>query len=1119
MCYHRRYAPDFLGGHSMKKQLCFVFPLVFLLALTIQAYEGQWKTYTVADSLASPDVTVIFQDIRGDLWFGTSSGGVSQFDGEKFRSFTEKDGLPGNRVRKIFEDNQGHLWFITDSSKERGLVSRYDGKTFRRITEQDGLAGGFSNVMLKDKAGNLWFANGYGLTKYNRKRFQSFSDEKFVRDRITAIFEDSKGNIWLSGNYIGNARNLYDDYYLGSPFLIRYDGTEFEYFDLDFLPETREPKMIQAIAEDNAGNLWFGGRLVLFKYDGKRFERFDQRKPYTEERHVSPGSVFIHYREPKKVSVSAHFSFSDWSSRDSRLTFNVLRRSAEISIDSIFKDSHGGLWFNNQGFISRWDGKELRHFVTPKNWREIRDYIWLDKSEPPSFYPGHVLLEDTQGKLWFKGFEGAYAYNGVDFYMFTGDEGLGDNISAIFEDREGNIWFGHGSGVTRFGLPGIQNLTTKEALDSNRIGTIFEDGRGFVWFTVLGRGIRPGGIARYDGKKLQCFSIIKQMGSPWRPPGDISYILDDGKDGVYFVCPAAAQGWFRYSRGRFRHYGFPCSASEYGGFEPVFDSEGKLWIGMATVSGDPIRHDGKKAERLTKLGAKRRGEAAFQGWKAVRDKAEAIGMDVVAGRMGAMHEDRRGNLWFVTRGEGLRRYDGTTLETVATSIHDFPCRFFEDKQGNLWFAAYTFLSKYDGQSFQRFPVQRTSFADLAAIHQDVHGVIWFIYSRPLRRPDKLGLLIGRYDGTNFELLRPEELAQSVLHASTVDRAGNLWLATANGAIKYDGKEFTTYTTEDGFLANNLRDVREDSRGNLWFATWGGGVVRYDGAIFQSLTTRGGLIHDNVHTIFEDSRGHLWFATEGGITKYMPKGMDILPQIKLTKLIADDVYTDFEEALHLPYRARRLAFEYQGHSLQRAKLLYTHKLVGHDTDWSQPSIGNRVMYDGLKPGRYVFWVKAIREDLEYANPPAVVTFTIAPPFWTQWQFYTPFGIGVVMLFLIARLVVQWRRAVALRAELRQKEEAEIQRVFQELKDAREMQMGLLPQAVPHVDGFELAGASLPATEVGGDFYDYLTLGDNQVGIALADVSGKGLRGAMNAVLTNGMLHEVVQLESKARAILS
>ena len=69
------------------------------------------------------------------------------------------------------------------------------------------------------------------------------------------------------------------------------------------------------------------------------------------------------------------------------------------------------------------------------------------------------------------------------------------------------------------------------------------------------------------------------------------------------------------------------------------------------------------------------------------------------------------------------------------------------------------------------------------------------------------------------------------------------------------------------------------------------------------------------------------------------------------------------------------------------------------------------------------------------------------------------------------------------------------------------------------GFDIAGFSHPAREVGGDFFDYLSLADGKVGIALADVSGKGLKGAMNAVLANGMLHEVAITESSCGSILS
>jgi len=83
----------------------------------------------------------------------------------------------------------------------------------------------------------------------------------------------------------------------------------------------------------------------------------------------------------------------------------------------------------------------------------------------------------------------------------------------------------------------------------------------------------------------------------------------------------------------------------------------------------------------------------------------------------------------------------------------------------------------------------------------------------------------------------------------------------------------------------------------------------------------------------------------------------------------------------------------------------------------------------------------------------------------------------------------------------------------------MQLSLLPEAAPPVEGMEIAGRSIPANTVGGDFFDYLSLPDGKVGIAMADVSGKGLRAAMNAVLASGMLYEVVKAEVSCGRILS
>jgi len=66
---------------------------------------------------------------------------------------------------------------------------------------------------------------------------------------------------------------------------------------------------------------------------------------------------------------------------------------------------------------------------------------------------------------------------------------------------------------------------------------------------------------------------------------------------------------------------------------------------------------------------------------------------------------------------------------------------------------------------------------------------------------------------------------------------------------------------------------------------------------------------------------------------------------------------------------------------------------------------------------------------------------------------------------------------------------------EVAIAREVQRELLPRSVPKVRGLDLAGICLPAIGVGGDYYDFLPLPDDRVGIVIADVSGKGIPAAL------------------------
>jgi serine phosphatase RsbU (regulator of sigma subunit) len=76
-----------------------------------------------------------------------------------------------------------------------------------------------------------------------------------------------------------------------------------------------------------------------------------------------------------------------------------------------------------------------------------------------------------------------------------------------------------------------------------------------------------------------------------------------------------------------------------------------------------------------------------------------------------------------------------------------------------------------------------------------------------------------------------------------------------------------------------------------------------------------------------------------------------------------------------------------------------------------------------------------------------------------------------------------------------EEQELLRVQEELRLAFQIQITLLPSTTPTLDGYDIAGTSIPAQSVGGDYFDFIPVSDNRLGLCVGDVAGKGLPAAM------------------------
>ena len=99
-----------------------------------------------------------------------------------------------------------------------------------------------------------------------------------------------------------------------------------------------------------------------------------------------------------------------------------------------------------------------------------------------------------------------------------------------------------------------------------------------------------------------------------------------------------------------------------------------------------------------------------------------------------------------------------------------------------------------------------------------------------------------------------------------------------------------------------------------------------------------------------------------------------------------------------------------------------------------------------------------------------------------------------------------------------QKAEKERMEQELRIARRIQMSLLPQGPLRLEGLSVTAHCEPAREVGGDYYDYLPLGDKRVGIIIADVAGKGTSAALYMAELKGLMLSLSQLYTSPRELL-
>lgn len=316
---------------------------------------------------------------------------------------------------------------------------------------------------------------------------------------------------------------------------------------------------------------------------------------------------------------------------------------------------------------------------------------------------------------------------------------------------------------------------------------------------------------------------------------------------------------------------------------------------------------------------------------------------VVSGNVSCQLQDKAGDLWFSTSGEGVYRYDKKSFTNFSTkdglSSNDVSA-IIEDKAGTILFGTANGICRYDPKRTSRkYFSNFTDNADaskqsITSLFEDREGNLWFgtMQNGVYRYDGKTFTNFLNNDNHSFNLGEHNQLILNILQ----DKRGNIWFCSWNGGgvWRYDpkgavGESFKNYLpsadyyqrNEDGrsvdgkfttdFLPkptnspqqNSISDdmifsVTEDKAGNLWFATRRHGACRFDGKTFTSFGEKEGFVSYGIYSILEDKKGNLWLTTDkNGVWRYDPKqavGQNFTNFTTKDGLINDSVFSVLED---------------------------------------------------------------------------------------------------------------------------------------------------------------------------------------------------------------------------------
>ena len=543
--------------------------LLCILSFTLSAVAKApytIKVWDTEDGLPQSSVIAMTQTRDGYLWLGTLNGLV-RFDGFRFIVFDENNTpeLGSSRIVSLFEDSRENFWIGTETA---GIVLVKDGQITSLGIGRGSREGRLMSAC-EDSTGAVWLYTADGhLCRYRGGRLETWPVGADLFSSSRTIIAEESGPLWIgtdtnlsaiSSTAALDPRELSveQNLPLGKlDFLLasqrggywRLADSQVQkwrtnHLELDFKEYPWGRATVSAACEDQQGNLvvgTLGAGVFWFDSEGKATALS------TNEGLSNNYILSLHVDREGSLWVGTD---GGGLNRVSRQVFKLLDESVDLSIRSVCEDAQGGMWFSGLGVDYMKDG--VVHQIVTGSYVPYVPAIFVDRNQ----------------KVWAGIFgHGLFQVQNGFFLQAAGLEIMNPEVSAIYQDRLGQLWVGTQNGLGCWDEHRWKVFTTREGLSANLVRAIADDPEGNLWV-----GTERGGLNRLRNGQFTLFR--KKDGLP--SDNVSSLYVDD--EGVLWIGTSGglarlqAGKWTRYTT----HEGLSSSSIGY----LIEDDQGYLWLG------------------------------------------------------------------------------------------------------------------------------------------------------------------------------------------------------------------------------------------------------------------------------------------------------------------------------------------------------------------------------------------------------------------------------------------------------------------------------------------------------------------------------------------------------------